>query len=398
MLTLCSLAFAGAKALCTLSVPLATARRACLQAAAVALLALSTFGLAGGGPAQAAPATLVDAIGRSVTIEAPAQRIVLMFNYEEATAVAGPAGWDRIVGISKGLWAGWRPAIWQRYVAVVPRIGEAADVGNTEDGDFSVEKTIALKPSVIVMPEWAYSSLKTAREQLEAAGIPIVVIDYNAQTVERHAASTRALGVVFGAQARAEELAALYEKEMADIRRRVASATGAKAKVYVELGQAGPETVGNSYTTTMWGKILDALGAENIAIGRVPGPWGPVNPEYVLAANPDVIFIAGSSWLNRPKAVKTGYGTEPETTRQSIAPYATRAGWENLKAVKTGEVHAIEHGLARTLFDFAATQYIAKRLYPAAFADVDPVASLRRYHEAYLPVPFSGTWMLPLKP
>jgi ABC-type Fe3+-hydroxamate transport system substrate-binding protein len=121
MLTLFSLAVAGAKTLCTLSVPSSAARRARLQAAAVALFALSTLGLAGGGPAQAAPATVVDAVGRSVTFEAPAPRIVLMFNYEEATAVAGPAGWDRIVGISKGVWAGWRPAIWQRYVAVACR-------------------------------------------------------------------------------------------------------------------------------------------------------------------------------------------------------------------------------------------------------------------------------------
>jgi hypothetical protein len=62
------------------------------------------------------------------------------------------------------------------------------------------------------------------------------------------------------------------------------------------------------------------------------------------------------------------------------------------------ELHAIEHGLCRTLFDFVAMQYIAKRLYPEAFRDVDPDASFRAYHEKYLPVAYSGTWMLPLKP
>ena len=201
-----------------------------------------------------------------------------------------------------------------------------------------------------------------------------------------------------GLEPRAEALAALYEHEYKDVLARIAKAGGAKKKVYIELGQAGPETVGNSYSGTMWGKLLNILGADNMADGKLTGPWGPLNAEAVLAENPHLIFMAGSSWVNRPKAVKTGYEATPEQTRQSLAPYAQRAGWANLKAVRNGELHAIEHGLCRTLFDFVAMQYIAKRLYPEAFRDVDPDASFRAYHEKYLPVAYSGTWMLPLKP
>jgi hypothetical protein len=87
-----------------------------------------------------------------------------------------------------------------------------------------------------------------------------------------------------------------------------------------------------------------------------------------------------------------------DKSRATLAPYAQRPGWADLKAIKNGELHALEHGLARTLFDFTAMQYIAKRLYPEAFRDVDPVRSLKQYHEKYLPVAFSGTWMVPLKP
>ena len=54
--------------------------------------------------------------------------------------------------------------------------------------------------------------------------------------------------------------------------------------------------------------------------------------------------------------------------------------------------------MSRSLFDFVAMQYIGKRLYPEAFADVDPAASFKAYHEKYLPVSYGGTWMLPLKP
>ncbi|MDO8250198.1 MAG: ABC transporter substrate-binding protein [Rhodoferax sp.] len=341
---------------------------------------------------------VTDALGRKVKISTPVKRVVINFNYEEFTAVAGKDNWSRVVGISRAPWESWRPVIFKRYAAVIPNLQAMPDVGHSDDGTFSAEKVIALKPDVLFIAEWTFKALQTAREQIEAAGIPVVVIDYNAQLLERHLASTRAIGTVMGTQARAEELANLYDREYKNVLARIAKAGGTRKKVYVELGQAGPETVGNSYSGTMWGKLITTLGADNLADGKLPGPWGPINAEAVIAEKPDLIFIAGSSWANKPKAVKTGYEATPEVTRQSLAPYAQRPGWANLKAVKTGEVHAIEHGLCRTLFDFVAMQYIAKRLYPDAFRDVDPDASFRAYHEKYLPVAYSGVWMLPLKP
>jgi ABC-type Fe3+-hydroxamate transport system substrate-binding protein len=348
--------------------------------------------------AQVPIRTVTDAIGRQVAIPTTTNRIVVTFNYKEFTAVAGKGGWTKVVGMSKTLWEGWRPATFAKYKAVIPNLADMPDVGNTEDGNFSAEKVIALKPDVILMADWSFQALKTAGEQLKAAGIPIVVIDYNAQTLERHLASTRVIGAVMGTDKRAEELAQLYEREYRDILRRIASAGGQRKKVYVELGRDSADTFGNSYQGTMWGRILDNLGAENIANGKLAGPWGPLSPEYVIAASPDVIFIAGSSWTNRPKAVRLGFDMVEDASRSSLKPFAERAGWAAIKAVQTGAVHAIDHGLARTLFDFTAQQYIAKQLYPEQFKDVDPVKSLREYHEKYLPVAFSGTWMVPLRP
>jgi len=349
--------------------------------------------------AWSATVEVTDALGRKVKVNTPVQRVVLNFNFEEFTAVAGKDNWAKVVGISRAPFEGWRPVIFSRYAAVIPNLQAMPDIGHSDDGTFSAEKVIALKPDVLFISEWTYKSLQIAREQIEAAGIPIVVIDYNAQLLDRHLSSTRAIGKVMGTEARAEELAKLYEREYNGVLARIAKAGGpSHKKVYVELGQAGADTVGNSYSGTMWGKMLTTLGAVNVADGKLPGPWGPVNPEAVIADNPDLIFITGSSWLNKPKAVKTGYQATPEMTRASLRPYAERAGWANIKAVKTGEVHAIEAGLCRTLFDFVAMQYIAKRLYPEAFKDVDPEASFKAYHAKYLPVAYSGTWMLPLKP
>ena len=370
----------------------------------LALLALAL--LAVGAHAQTTPAAsaeervVTDALGRNVKIRYPVERVVINFNFEEFTAVAGVDGWKKVVGMSRAPWESWRPVIFNRYKAVIPNLAAMPDIGNLDENNFSAEKVISLKPDVFFLAEWMFNALKDRKDQIEAAGIALVVIDYNAQLLERHMASTRALGSVMGTEARAEELAALYQSKYNDIMARVDKAAAHKRpRVYVELGQNGPEVVGNTYNnTTMWGKIIALMKAENIAADKLAGPYAPLNPEAVIAADPDAIFIAGSSWLNRPKAVRTGYDTAPETTRTSLSPYATRPGWADLKAIRAGNISAIEHGLCRTLFDFVAMYYIGKRIYPEAFADVDPHAEFKAYHERFLPVSFSGTWALPLKP
>ena len=82
--------------------------------------------------------------------------------------------------------------------------------------------------------------------QLEALGIPVLVIDYNAEMPERHVAGTLAMGIATGNKERSRALAALYMDKLADIARRVGSVT-ARPKVYLELGRAVPDVVGNTY-------------------------------------------------------------------------------------------------------------------------------------------------------
>ena len=347
--------------------------------------------------ARAAMPPITDAMGRTVQLRSPAERIVLGFNYEEFTAVAGPSGWDRVVGFAKTLWSNWRPSIYARYLTPIPRLAELPDVGNTEDNNFSLERVLALRPDLVVMAEWSFNALSEQVKQMEALGIPVMVIDYNAEIPERHVASTIALGKATANEERARTLAKLYTDKLADIARRVGDAPG-KPKAYVELGQGGADAIGNTYWKGMWGRLLDFAGAENIAAGRIPGAWGPLNPEFVLAANPDAIFIAGSSWVSQPNAVLTGFDADIATTRMRLAPYTKRRGWPELTAIRNGQLFAIEHGLCRALFDYTATYFIAKQLYPDRFSDINPVAELRRYHEQFLPVTFKGTWMTRLTP
>jgi iron complex transport system substrate-binding protein len=338
----------------------------------------------------------VDALGRPVTLKRPADRIVLGFNYEEYAAVAGPAGWDRVVGLDRNQWAVNRAASWTRYVAAIPKLAGIADIGSVENGTFSVEAVFALKPDLLIMYAIGYLSRAQQMQQIEQAGIPILVIDYNSQILEKHVASTLAMGQATGNEDRARALADLYIAQTADIRRRVAGKP--EPKVYVELGFGGASVIGNTYSNSMWGRMLGTAGAQNIADNHIAAAYAPLSAEYVLTAAPSHIFIAGSSWTNSPNAVRTGYDADLALTRRTLAPYAARPGWSTLPAIRDGELHAVEHGLSRSLWDWVGTQYLAKQLYPDAFADIDPEANLRQYHERFLPVKFEGCWMTRLTP
>ena len=360
-----------------------------LRALAIALLVTLCA-----APAQA-EVSATDVLGRTVTLAAPAKRVVLGFYYEDYIAIAGPGAMDKVVGVSLSPWKDWRPRQFAAYLDAIPSIANLPDVGDTENGTFSIEKVISLKPDLVVMAAWAWSALGETTKQFETAGIPVVVLDYNAQTLEKHVASTLALGKLMGTEDRAQKLAALYKNAHEDTLSRVAKAGPAGKKVYVELAQKGPGTVGNSYGSGMWGGVIESVGGVNIASGQVEN-WGPLNPEYVLAQQPDIILLAGSEWVGRDEAVIVGFGADPKLAEERMKAYLTRPGWQDLPAVKSGNVHAIYHGGARTLSDFIYARYIAKLLHPEQFSDVDPAAEIAAYYSEWLPIRADGIFVMPL--
>jgi ABC-type Fe3+-hydroxamate transport system substrate-binding protein len=338
---------------------------------------------------------IVDAIGRSVVLKAPAERIVLGFNYEEFTAIGGAAAWERVVGFNRKQWAVNRPSLWARYQKAIPRLAALPDIGEIEDGSFSPETVLSLRPDLLVMIGYDYKAYAPVMQQIEAAGVPILVLDFQAQEPAKHIAGTLALGAAIGANDRARALADLYRDRVADIQRRV---TGQPApRAYFELGAGGPGVVGNTYNGAMWGRLVETAGGANIAAGKIAGPWGPMAPEAVLAARPEFVFLSGSSWAVAQGAIRTGYDVDADTARARLLGYVQRPGWSDLPAVKNGNLFAVDAGLARALWDWTAMQYIAKQMHPDAFADIDPVTSLRDYHATYLPVPYDGTWMVRLR-
>ena len=98
-----------------------------------------------------------------------------------------------------------------------------------------------------------------------------------------------------------------------------------------------------------------------------------------------------------PPSGRPGCGADPGVAKQQLRTLAEQTpGFPGLKAVQGNRVHAIWHQFYGSPYHFAALQQIAKWNYPAAFADVDPEASLRTFHERFLPIPYSGAFWVSL--
>ncbi|RAX57710.1 iron ABC transporter substrate-binding protein [Helicobacter monodelphidis] len=337
--------------------------------------------------------TIKDVAGREVKVNLPAKRIVLGFYYTDFLAVGGTKAFDNVVGFSKAVWTDWTPTSWEVYSKAIPRLHHIEDIGEIEVGTFSVEKILSLKPDLVILADWQWQMMELELEPLQKANIPIVVIDYNRETVERHIASTRILGEITGQIQKANELIAFYESTVKEVQTRIKNANRPKPKIYIEFGNKGPNESGFTYGNDMWGALIDLAGGENIASPFVE-KWSPINPEQILISKPEVIVITGrETELNKNKeSMVMGILIDEKEARMRLNAYKNRPGWSSLPAIKNNRLFGLYMGASRTLVDATMVQYLAKAMYPDLFADIDPIQNYIDYHKKYLPIVPTGTF------
>ncbi|WP_244899899.1 ABC transporter substrate-binding protein [Rhodoferax fermentans] len=349
-------------------------------------LALGTASMA-----QAATQTIKDVLGREVKVDLPAKRVLLGFYFEDYMAIGGEKAFDKVVGISRDAWEGWRPANWAVFTAHRPSLASLPDVGEVEVQTFSVEKVLALKPDVVVLADWQYKGLGPDVKRLEDAGLPVVVVDYNMELQANHYLSTVLLGKIAGEDKRAQQIANEYKAAVDQVQSRIAAAKLPKPRLYVEFGNKGPAEYSFSYGKGMWGALSTLAGGDNIAAPFVEW-YGPMNPEKVLSAQPEVVFIAGTEATKNPSSMLIGQGVERAVAQQRLLAFTQRSGWTNLPAVKNKRVYGVYQGASRTVADYVMVQFMAKALYPSLFKDLDPEANYLDFYRRYLPVVPKGTF------
>lgn len=345
---------------------------------------------------EAATIEVTDMKGRTVTLPANVQKVVVTFNMEEYFAVAGDAGIDLLAGWSHKYWKGRRQDAYDAFTAVYPQLADLPDVGYNDS--ISIESIISLKPDVVLASATGanYNALEPAFENLHAAGIECVFFDFHAQTIEKHTESIKLLGKILGQEERAEEIAEFYTEQMAVISDRLTDlADEDRPRVYMEFSM-GPDQYGNTWSEQMWGALIRECGGTNIAAG-MEGASVEIAPEQILSSNPEVIIFTCSPREDVSDNVVLGYGADPALAAEHLEAYKNREGWADLDAVKNNNLGALYHDLSRHIFDFAGAQFLAKQIHPELFADLDPEANLAAFFEKFMPVELNGVWTLSLQ-
>jgi len=243
----------------------------------------------GAPAAQAAGFALRDDLHRSVTLARYPQRIVtLLPSLTETICALGACG--RLVATDN--YSDWPP-----QVQALPKAGGIDDA--------EIELIVSLRPDLVLL-----SRSQRITGRLHDLGLASFALNTDSYSEIAHTVTV--IGDILGLPDRAKRLnESISEEVQAISARAIARRHGHVPTVYFEVDgppyAAGP----SSYI----GELLGLLGARNIVTADL-GPFPPLNPEYVVRHDPDVIFVSPSE----------------------AAHVADRPGWDRIRAIREHRV------------------------------------------------------------
>jgi len=266
-----------------------------------------------------------DMMGRTITLAAPAQRVVALSAAECEILFAIGAG-ETLVG--RGEYCDY-----PEDALSAPMLGSG--------GETNIEEILALMPDLVLM-----NSMAQPREHVEAiekAGVPVFVTA--AADISGVYTAIAGIGHMVGRDAEAGALVADMKATIESIKAKIPTSDAPKT-VYFEVAplEYGLWTAGSG---TFMNELTEILGLKNI-FEDVDG-WAEISQEQVIARNPDLIVT-----------VTMYFGEGPRPDEEILA----RAGWESITAVKEGKVLTADSNAmtrpgprlteaAQALFDFA---------------------------------------------
>ena len=291
---------------------------------------------------------LTDAAGREVEIPAQVERVVCTgVGALRYTCYVGAQ--ELVVGVEQ---YETEPSL-ERLYSYVNRDRFAGLPAIGANGEPDAEAILAADPQVIVM-----SAYVDGADDLQArTGVPVVVVPGSDTTLDDGAFETiRLLGELYGVEDRAAELTDYLREVEADLAARTADIPAEeKPSVYV-CGVSFQGAHGFEGTEAHYGP-LELIGADNLANQTGQASAFDIDPEQVLAWDPDVILID----YNGLPLIAEDYAADPDF-------------YNALTAVREGRVYAqiSFRSYASNLETALADAYYAGTvIYPERFADID---------------------------
>lgn len=252
-------------------------------------------------PSTSFPVTVEGSNG-SVTIQDRPTRIVSL----------SPTGTEDLFAIGAG----------DQVIAVDDRSNFPSDAPVTDLSGFepNIEAIASYEPDLVV-----YSTeIGDLGSSLRSVGLTALQLDAPV-TLEDAYEQIEHLGIATGHQDEAEVVVAGMRAEVDSIVESVGPAEG--LTFYYELD----DTFYSVTSDTFIGQLFSLLGLENIAdaAGKGSGGYPQLSAEYIVEADPDLIFLADTKCC----------GQSPRTV-------ANRPGWNTIAAVENGNVVPLDDDVA----------------------------------------------------
>lgn len=340
-------------------------------------------------------ATVTDIAGRKVEVPAKVNRILLgegrlfyaLALLEGKQPIARIAGWQ-------GDFRQLDPQTYAQYKQRFPTIDRIPLIGKTSENSVSAEKVLTLRPDIAVFSISGHGPglNNPIVQQLQAAKVPVVFVDFRNAPLEHTVPSLRIMGKALQREAEAERFIRFYQGKMDAIRKVVAAIPAQqKPKAFLDL-RAGAFSNVTSAGRGSLGELVDAAGGVNIADKLIPGAVGEVNMEHVLASNPDLYIGTGTADAAEKTGIQFGANISAAQAQASLKRTAARSPVGALRAVREGRTFGAWHHFYNTPYHIVLLEAFAKELQPARFAKLDPDASWKQLHRDFLAIEPQGTY------
>jgi iron complex transport system substrate-binding protein len=281
-------------------------------------------------PAKATPINITDGLGRSISIDNPAQRIISL----------SPPLTEMLFAVGAGGQMAGRDS-YSDYPADVKNI---TDVGWTY-GKYNLETVVNLKPDLVLAGEITTPELVASLENL---GIQVFYLK-NPLNLDEMYVMLKTIGELSGHSPEADELVNNLQQRAADLQTKL-DKVASRPTVFYELDATDPSKPYTPGPGTLYTKLISMAGGENIG-ARLSTSWAQISLEQLLVNDPTYILLGDA-----------GFGTTVEMVGQ-------RAGWQSMTAVKEGRVLPFDDNLlvryGPRLLD--GLEALARMLHPEVF-------------------------------
>lgn len=329
------------------------------------------------------PLTVTDLDGQKLTFTKAPQRIILQDGRDILSlAVLDRANPFQHVVAWNNLLKKTDSGTWDMLKSKWPDSAKILDMGFSDKGQVDLETVIAQKPDLMVAQLRAKDSLKEAGvlDKLSALKIPVLFVDYERDPAKNTAPSIELLGKVLNQEDNARAYSTFYQQHYQHIQQVVAS-VNPKPKVFIEAIAGRSDSCCFTHGDSGWGKLVQAVGADNIGTDLLPGASGDVSLEKVISMKPDAYIMTGSARPSNGSVshiLPLGYGADQASVDREGLALLSRNGISQISAVTDKRAYGVYHQFYDHPYNIVGMEYLAKFIYPQQFKDLDPA---KTYHD-----------------